>query len=504
MSQHITIDPVTRIEGHLAVKTEVADGRVTQAFVMGEMFRGFELILRGRDPLDAQQITQRICGVCPVEHGIASILAQDMAYGIAPPDNGRIVRNLIQGANFIMSHITHFYLLSALDFVDVTAVVSYQGKDAALGALKFWVKQELASRQVLPAAPFLPRYTAKYIQDHDLNIGALKHYLEALEMRTMAHQMGAVFAGKLPHAATLIPGGVTEKVTALNIAVYQSWLGRLQTFIEQAYLPDVAAVAQSFPEYFALGAGCGNFLSYGVFPESSAVRQQFLPGGVLRGGELFPLEPAVITEEVACSRFSSPSGLRPEAGQTEPAPNKAGAYSWLKAPRYAGQVVEVGALARLLVAYADGRNAVVKPAVDALLQAVGRQPRELVSVMGRHAARAIECKLIADQCAQWLDQLTPNQRACADFTVPATGQGQGLTEAARGALGHWLELRGGLVHNYQCIVPTTWNCSPRDDRGQPGAMEQALAGTPLADPDNPIEVTRVIRSFDPCLACAVH
>ena len=320
----------------------------------------------------------------------------------------------------------------------------------------------------------------------------------------MAHQMGAVFAGKLPHAATLIPGGVTAKVTALNMEVYRSWLGRLQTFIEQAYLPDVAAVARSFPEYFALGAGCGNFLSYGVFPESSDGRQQFLPGGVVRGGKLSPLESAVITEEVACSRFSSPSGLRPEAGQTEPAPNKAGAYSWLKAPRYAGQVVEVGALARMLVAYADGRNALVKPAVDALLQAVGRQPQELVSVMGRHAARAIECKLIADQCAQWLDQLTPNQPACTDFKVPAAGRGQGLTEAARGALGHWLELRGGLVHNYQCVVPTTWNCSPRDDRGQPGAMEQALAGTPLADPDNPIEVARIIRSFDPCLACAVH
>ena len=504
MNKQIVIDPVTRLEGHLAVKTELVEGRVAQAYAMGQMFRGFEAILRGRHPLDAQQITQRICGVCPVEHGIASILAQDMVYGIAPPENGRLVRNLIQGANFIMSHLTHFYLLSALDFIDVTAVVKYTGHDPALAALKSWVIQELASRKVLPAAPFLPRYAANYIPDTELNIGAVKHYLEALEMRRLAHQMGAVFAGKMPHAASLVPGGVTEKVTALKIVEYQSLLGRLQGFIEQAYLPDVIAVAGAFPNYFTLGAGCGQYLSYGVFPEADQGGQPFLALGVVGAGAFHPLDVSTITEEVACSRFASPSGLHPEVGRTEPQPGKPGAYTWLKAPRYGGQVMEVGALARMQVACAQGRPTPVTVAVNDLLRVLGRPAGDLVSVMGRHAARALECKLIADRCALWLGQLRPERPTFTDFQIPATGRGVGLTEAARGALGHWIELGEGKISNYQCVVPTTWNCSPRDDRGNPGALEQALVGTPVADPDNPIEVARVIRSFDPCLACAVH
>lgn len=261
MKQTITLNPVTRIEGHLAVKVEVDAGRVAAAHVSGEMFRGFEAILRGRDPLDAQHITQRICGVCPVEHGMASVFAQEMAYGVTPPDNGRIVRNLIQGANFIMSHITHFYLLSAVDFVDVAMIADYTGKDPALLELQSWVKAQLASKTVVPGAPFLPRYAAQYLKDKEANFTALRHYLEALEIRTLAHKMGAVFAGKLPHAATLIPGGVTEKVTALKIVEFGSLLARVRAFIERAYLPDVVAVASAFPEYFAVGQGCGNFLS---------------------------------------------------------------------------------------------------------------------------------------------------------------------------------------------------------------------------------------------------
>ena len=504
MSNTITLNPITRIEGHLSVKVNVQSGRVAEAFVVGEMFRGFETILRGRDPLDAQHITQRICGVCPVEHGVASVLAQEMAYKLAPTNNGRIVRNLIQAANYIMSHITHFYILSGPDFVDVAMVAGYQGKDPALLAVKAWVKAQLASTTVTPAAPFLPRYAAKYLQDADANFAALRHYLEALEMRTLAHRMGAVFAGKLPHAMTLVPGGVTEKVTALNITEYRSCLGRLQTFIDQAYLPDVVAVAQSFPEYFTLGPSCGSFLSYGVFPEAAENGTAFLPAGTLLDGKLQKLDVEAITEDVGQSLFSSASGRKPFEGETVPAPDKAGAYSWLKAPRYNGRVMEVGPLARLLVAYHDGRNTAAKSAVDALLKSTGREPKDLASVMGRHAARALECKLVADRCGEWLDQLAPDQPACADFSIPEEGRGHGLTEAARGALGHWIEVRGRKISNYQCVVPTTWNCSPRDDRGQPGAIEQALLGTPVADAENPIEVARVVRAFDPCLACAVH
>ena len=504
MSETVTLNPVTRIEGHLAVKTEVTDQRVTAAFVSGEMFRGFELILAGRDPLDAQHIAQRICGVCSVEHGIASVFAQEMAYGLAPPANGRIVRNLLQAANYLMSHISHFYLLSSLDFVDVAAIADYNGADPSLVELKAWVKSELSQRTVNPCAPFLPRYAVKYLADATANYGALTHYLEALEMRAMCHKMGAIFAGRLPHAATLVPGGVTEQVTALKIAEFKARLHQVRTFIETAYWPDVLAVAKAFPDYFKVGRGCGNFLSYGVFPETADGREQFLPSGVILGGTLSALSPQAITEEVRFSRFSSASGRKPQEGQTIPEPQKAGAYSWLKAPRYQGCVMEVGPLARMLVAYQDGHQTGVKASVDGLLLSLGRTLPEIASVMGRHVARAVECKLVADHCQEWLEQLTPDGPTFTDFTVPATGTGYGLTEAARGALGHWLEIRDHRVERYQCVVPTTWNCSPRDDQGNPGALEQALVGTPMADTKNPIEVARVIRSFDPCLACAVH
>jgi ferredoxin hydrogenase large subunit/hydrogenase large subunit len=504
MSRTIELNPVTRIEGHLSVKVEVEEGKVVNAFVAGEMFRGFEKILQGRDPLDAQHITQRICGVCPVDHGMASVLAQEMAYQLSPPPNGLLARNLIQAANFIMSHISHFYLLSGLDFVDVAMIADYKGSDPALAALQGWVKGQLTSRTVIPAAPFLPRYAAKYLQDADTNFTALRHYLDALEMRSLAHRMGAIFAGKLPHAATLVPGGITEKVTALKICEYRSALDTLRGFIDQAYLPDVVAVAKAFPEYFSVGRGCGNFMAFGVFPISPGSDTKLLPSGVLLDGKLQPVDEKAITEDVARSLYSSASGLRPCQGETIADPDKSGAYSWLKAPRYNGCVMEVGALARVLVAVQDSQNAAIKNALAALLKNLGREPAELNSVMGRHAARALECKLIADQCAQWLDLMTPDGATFTDFSIPDSARGYGLTEAARGALGHWLDIGESKIRNYQCVVPTTWNCSPRDDRGVPGPMEQALAGLPVADAQNPMEVARVIRSFDPCLACAVH
>ena len=504
MSKTIDLNPVTRIEGHLAVKVEIQDGKVASAYVAGEMFRGFEKILAGRDPLDAQHITQRICGVCPVEHGMASVLAQEMAYQLAPAPNGVLARNLIQAANFIMSHISHFYLLSGLDFVDVAMIVDYKGGDSALAALRDWVKGQINSRTVIPAAPFLPRYAAKYLQDADANFSALRHYLDALEMRALAHRMGAIFAGKLPHAATLVPGGITEKVTALKICEYRSALDTLREFIDRAYLPDVVAVAKSFPEYFNVGRGCGNFMAYGAFPVSAGSDAKFLPSGVLMDGKAQPVSERAITEDVARSLYSSASGRRPSEGETVADPNKSGAYSWLKAPRYNGAVMEVGALARVLVAYQDSQNGTMKSAVDGLLKNLGREAGDLNSVMGRHAARALEFKSIADQCVRWLDQMTPDGATFTDFSIPETGRGHGLTEAARGALGHWIDIRDFKIGNYQCVVPTTWNCSPRDDRGVPGPMEQALAGLAVADPENPIEAARVIRSFDPCLACAVH
>ena len=500
----VTIDPLTRIEGHLAIHTQVESGRITSAQVSGEMFRGFETILKGRHPMDAQQITQRICGVCPVSHGTASVLAQEMAYGIAPPDNGRLLRNLILGANYIQSHILHFYHLAALDYVDITAATRYQGRDPLLQDLKTWVQKQVASKTPFPAAPFLPRYEGKYIEDTDLNVQAIRHYLEALDMRALAHRMCTLFAGKMPHVATLVPGGITEAVTAEKIAAYGSMLRKLQVFIETAYLPDVMALAAGFPDYLKIGRGCGNFLACGGFPEAEDRSVTFLPAGVVAVSELSAFDPGRITEDVTCSLFSSPSGLSPAAGQTVPQPGKTGAYSWLKAPRYGGAVMEVGPLARMLVAYRSGKRPQTKALLDEVMAKLNITPGDLVSVMGRHAARAVECKLIADRCEKWLDQLAPGKPTCTHFEMPEAGKGYGMAEAPRGALGHWIEIRDRKIASYQCVVPTTWNGSPRDDKGNPGPMEQALAGTPVADPANPIEAARVVRSFDPCIACAVH
>jgi len=504
MSFKVTIDPLTRIEGHLAISIEVASDKVTSAFSKGEMFRGFEMILKGRDPLDAQQITQRICGVCPVSHGIASILAQDDAYGVSPPTNGRVLRNLILGANYIQSHIIHFYHLSALDFVDIAAITKYQGKDAGLVALKDWVDSQLSSDVLYPAAPFLPRYEGNYLENTELNILAIRHYLDGLEMRALAQRMGAIFGGKMPHVPSLVPGGVTEKVTAHKIAAYKTILNELRRFIDHKYLPDVAEVAAAFPDYFKVGKGCGNFLAYGVFPEKDETKETFLPGGVVLGDKLFPFVKEKITEDVRHSFYSSDSKLSPVSGQTVPAPHKNGAYSWLKSPRYDGKVVEVGPLARIFVAYLKGENKELKTMVDGLLSKLNGTAEDLLSVLGRHAARAIECKLVADRCAEWVDQLVPGKPVFQDFGIPEKAKGVGLTEAPRGALGHWIDIGTRKINNYQCVVPTTWNCSPRDDKGNPGPVEQALVGTPVSDRKNPIEAARVVRSFDPCIACAVH
>jgi ferredoxin hydrogenase large subunit/hydrogenase large subunit len=504
MARTIDIDPITRIEGHLAIRVEVEAGMVTAAYSMGEMFRGFEKILKGRDPLDAQQITQRICGVCPVSHGIASVLAQEEAYSVTPPSNGRIIRNIILGANYLQSHIIHFYQLSALDFVDIVKITAYTGSDPGLLELKAWVNAQLASKTIYPAAPFLPRYDAAYLQNDELNILAIKHYLEALDMRALAHKLGALFAGKLPHPATIMPGGVTEVVTAKKIAAGLSMVKTLQTFVESAYVPDVIAVAQAFPEYFSLGKGNGHFLSYGVFPERDGNADFLFDRGVLLKNQFQNLQPANITEEVGYSLFSSPSGLNPESGITEADPRKRRAYSWIKAPRYGGNVMEVGPLARLMVSYKQGANQVVKKHLEGFLSATGLGMDNLNSAMGRHAARAIEAKILAVKLTEWIESLNPGKPVFEDYKICKMGRGMGLTEAARGALGHWISIENHKIDNYQCVVPTTWNCSPRDDRGTPGAVEASLVGTPVADEKNPMTVARVVRSFDPCIACAVH
>lgn len=500
MSRSVRIDPFTRIEGHLSIKLDVEQNRVTGAQCSGEMFRGFEQILRGRSPLDAQQVSQRICGVCPVSHGIASVLSQEAAYDAEVPKNGRIIRNIMLAANYFQSHITHFYHLSALDFINVTGVLSYTGSDRFLTGLKDWVQAELQSKKLFPAAPFLPRYETRYIENHEGNISALRNYFTALEMRAMAHQLVAIFAGKMPHMATLVPGGLTEKVTSKKIALCRSKLSSIRDFFETAYLSDLFTVATEFPEYFSLGRGCGNFMSFGVFADETLGGSHLFPAGLVRNGKVEHIDFSKITEDVTFAKYSADSGFH----KTQPEPHKSGAYSWIKAPRYDGSPVEVGPLARVLVTYKSGERPEVNRATDRFLRATGRTLSDLDSALGRHAARVIELQVLLEHLEQWIEALDPEKPTCTDFKLPVSAQGAGMTEAPRGALGHWLTIEDSKISGYECIVPTTWNCSPRDRGNVPGPVEQALIGTEVLDNDNPIEAARIVRAFDPCLACAVH
>ncbi len=497
MAQKVSVSPLTRIEGHLKIDVEVEGGKVVDAHCAGEMFRGWEIILKGRHPLDAQQITQRICGVCPTAHGHASNRSLDEALGINPPDNGRLLRNMILGANYIQSHILHFYHLAALDYVDITAILAYQGNDAKLNKVKKWAQEGIDSGRSNALSPFLPRLKGDYIQDTELNITAIAHYLEALDMRKSAQEALVIFGGKMPHTMSTVPGGITEKPTADKITEYLSHIKELQDFIETKYIPDVIAVAQAFPQYFGIGKGCGNFLSYGTFEENNEGTELFLTRGAVIDGAYQEFDKMKINEYVGHSWFKSESGLHPWDGNTEPDPDKQDAYSFAKAPRYDDSVMEVGPLARTVVAYMSGKNEPVKNIVDSTCASVGIQVTDLFSVLGRHAARALECKMVADRCIEWALQLKPGQPVATPFTIPTQSKGAGFCEAPRGSVSHWIKIEDSVIDNYQVVAPTTWNCSPRDDQGQLGAIEQALIGTPVADVDNPIEPSRVVRSFDP-------
>ena len=461
MATITTIDPVTRLEGHLKVEVTVdlVNGaqQVVSAKASGTLFRGFENLLVNRHPWDAQHITQRICGVCPVAHGMAAVEAQDQAYGLTVPNNGRIMRNLVLAANFIQSHILHFYHLAAQDFVDGPNMPPWQ-----------------------PSYSVDKRFTAAE------NTRLVNNYVKALEMRRKAHEMGAIFGGRMPSPPTLIPGGVTASLTAAAITKYRTYATELTTFINSTYLPDVQFLAGRYPDYAQIGKGYGNLIAYGCFPQNQAGNIRLLRRGiVLNGAAPAAMNVNSITEQVTYSWYqAADGGKNPLSGATHAQFPKTGAYSWLKAPRYGGAPMEAGALARMTVT--DGK-------------------KRGVSVLARHAARAEEAQLIANALPTWLGQLAVGQPSLVQPTaIPATAQGIGLTEAPRGAIGHWVKIAGGKISQYQIVTPTCWNASPRDNAGKLGPIEAALVGTPVQDVSQPVEVLRVIHSFDPCLSCAVH
>ncbi len=498
----IVLDPVTRIEGHLRVETRWDGPRLAEARVAGEMFRGFETILRGRDALDAPVITQRICGVCPVSHAVAACRALEQALGLRVPPNGRLLRSLVLGANFLQSHLLHFYHLSILDFVDVSALLEADTPNPAVRALRAWVEAEIRSNRVLPAAPFLPQWSSGLPSDAPWAGRALGHYLEALKARQTAHRMAARFGGRVPHTATLVPGGVTAGVDPLAVEGFRSELASVRRFVEEVYLPDALELAARFPELANQGAEPGRFLTFGALEEEDG--RPWLPAGVWAEGRLDPLNPDRITEETAHSRYQEEDRTRPLEGRTEPAPEKPGAYSWLKAPRYGGEAVEVGPLARIRVAAAAGTPE-VEEAEKRWLAPAGLRASDLSGVTGRHLARAVEAWMLARRMEGWLDRLDPAGPTVGSYEPKTSGKGAGLVEAPRGALGHWVRSRDLRIDAYQCIVPSTWNFSPRDGRGRPGPVEAALEGLePRGEEPKGLAVARVVRSFDPCIACAVH
>ena len=504
MPTTITIDPITRIEGHLKVRAVVDGGEVREATCSGTLFRGFEIFLKGREPIDAVRLTQRVCGVCPTSHAMASALAVDNALGMAEkvPDNGRIMRNLILGCNVIQSHILHFYALAALDYVDVTAAADYDGPSPDMKAIKDFIARGRLE-------PFVSRYEGDYRLSKEGNQQATAHYIQALHARRLAHEMLAVFGGKMPHNVGIVPGGVTSECTLDKVVAFRGKLAEIREFIDNVYLPDILAIAKAYSDHAGIGVGCKQLLCYGGFDKEATLgdptkRQRFLrPGRVTSDLQLAQVDTSKISEDVKHSWYADDCAGAPAGSKTEPAVGKPDAYSWLKSPRYDGEVHEVGPLARMAVGYLSGDGA-IRALVDAALAETGLQAADMISVLGRHAARAIECKIVADAMDDWLGQLKPGEPTCAEYVLPDEGEGMGLTMAPRGALGHWIRVKDKKIEHYQLVVPTTWNCSPKDAKGQPGPVEQALIGTKVKDVDNPFELVRTVRSFDPCLACSVH
>lgn len=500
----IVIDPLTRIEGHLKVEVDVENGKVVQARVVGTMYRGIEMMLRGRDPRDATYVTERVCGVCAGSHGWASSLALDEAFGASVPAGGRIIRNLILGAMWLHDHPLHFYHLSALDYLDVMAVAQYQGKDPGLLAVKDKIVKLVAAGDT---APLTPRYQPDdfSVKDPELVTMAVAHYLKALEMQAKAKKMSALFAGKQPHQSSIVVGGVTMLPTIEVVEQYRSMLREQLDFIQNIYLQDVLTFGTGplLPLAQAgIGGGSPNYLSFGGFARDNAGKDLFLKAGAIMDGNLakiLPIDEQKITEDVQYSWYkASANGKTPYTEDTIPDLDKKDAYTFVKAPRYDGKPMEVGPLARMLVMQPKG-----------LMDIISKYNIKPGAV-ARHAARAYETLLLAHEMFNWLDTLEKEMGSnfrihdTEHWEAPEQGQGSSLIEAPRGALGHFVKIAGHKIENYQMVVPTTWNFSPKDDAGIPGPIEQALIGVPVPDLENPLNIVRVVRSYDPCLSCAIH
>jgi len=552
----IVVDPVTRIEGHLRIEAQVEGGMISDAWSSGTMFRGIELILRGRDPREAWIWAQRICGVCTMVHALASVNAVEDALGIEVPENARLVRNIIASTQTIQDHVVHFYHLHALDWVDVvsalkadparTSQLAQSISDWPMSSAKYFkgvqdrVAALVASKQLSLFGAGYWGHPAYHLPP-EANLMAVAHYLEALTFQKEFIRIHAVLGGKNPHLQTFLVGGMATSIdpNEPNATINPERIDFLLEvaksagdFVSQVYIPDVLAVAGFYRDWFGLGSGVGNYMSYGGYPQGSIKDPAdfFLPRGIILNRDLskvHPVDPANVTEYVARSWYDYSGGdqvaKHPYEGETNPKYSGPTPpydflrvdqkYSWLKAPRYQDQSMEVGPLARMLVAYASGQQD-VKALVDATLAKLKAPATALFSTLGRVAARALETQLLASRLVGWIEELRDNMASgnvrihngekWDPSTWPDTARGFGFFEAPRGSLGHWVEIEDKAIKNYQAVVPSTWNAGPRDAHGQRGPYEAALLKTPVVDPERPLEILRTVHSFDPCLACAVH
>ncbi len=556
-TKRIVVDPVTRIEGHLRVEAVVENGIITDAFSSGTMVRGLEIILKGRDPRDAWAFTQRACGVCTTVHALASVRTVEDAVGISVPKNAELIRNIMEAALYVQDHVVHFYHLHALDWVDVVSALSADPKETSRIAqsISHWPKssvgyfKDVATRlKTFVESGQLGIFANGYWGHKamklppEINLLAVAHYLEALEWQKEIVKIHAIFGGKNPHPNYLV-GGVPcsinlNEVNAIN-SERLNHVSKLITdamqFVNQVYIPDLMAIAPYYKDWGAIGGGMENFLCYGDFPTHGYNQTDSFkfPRGIILGQNLNEVvevdarDPQQIKEYIKHSWYKygagDEAGLHPWEGETEfnftgPKPpfdqldvqNK---YSWIKTPRWKDKAMEVGPLSRMLVAYAAGVTE-VQDIVNDTLARLNVPVGALFSTLGRTAARGLETKLIVGWLKGFFDDLVTNVKAgdTTTFTKekwepsswPQSCEGVGMTEAPRGALAHFIKINSGKIENYQLVVPTTWNASPRDPSGQKSAYETALIGTPIADKDMPLEILRTIHSFDPCLACSVH
>ena len=554
MSKRVVVDPITRIEGHLRIEVVVDDNNVVQEAYSGStLWRGIETILRGRDPRDAGFMTQRICGVCTFSHYKAGIVAVENALGITPPLNALLTRTLMSNALFLHDHIVHFYHLHALDWVDIVSALSANPKAASQEAFKFCdypfacgedqlkLVQDRVKKFVEKGnlGPFANAYYGHptYHLTPEQNLIALSHYLECLRIQRVAAQAKAIFGGKNPHPQSLTVGGVTCVMDILNPSRLGEYMVKFQEvadFVNRAYYPDLLMAGGAYAkEPSVLGdVGVANLFTYKEF-QYSANEFLFDSGIVLNGdlSKIHDIDESKITEEATHSWYKNDAPLHPYDGEQEPnytgfvdgenidgkgevvttkVFDTKGKYSWIKAPRYNGMPMQVGPLANIVVNFAKGNKFVV-PVVEKFLKDTGLPLEAVLSTLGRTATRMIEAKVIADNGLLAFNNLIANIKSgdtqtCAKYFIDKDKEYRGryMGHVPRGVLSHWCRIKNGVIKNWQAVVPSTWNASPKDSKGQMATYEACLVGMKIADLKQPLEIIRKIHSYDPCIACAVH